>query len=66
MSQESIVIIMSKWCLYGLDYVSAYACFHDTSMSYETRYIFPCIELSIPRQACMNSERNANWKVNLY
>jgi hypothetical protein len=33
------------WCLYGLDYAFAYACFYDTSMGHYTWYLVPCNEL---------------------
>jgi hypothetical protein len=35
------------WCLYGLDYVSAYACFHDTHVGQYAWSLVPCNELSL-------------------
>jgi hypothetical protein len=37
----------TMWRFYGLKYVSAYACFYDTSMGHYTWYLVPFNELSL-------------------
>jgi hypothetical protein len=36
---------LAMCCLYGLDYVPAYACFNDTPMGHYTWYLDPCSKL---------------------